>query len=61
VGCAKAKITEHGLGLAAGPSGLFGGDPSKEAGSTGFAVGRPGTCNPKSDGSTARASSLRLS
>jgi hypothetical protein len=58
--CAEVKTTKLGLGLAAGWSGLFGGDSSKETGSTGFAVGRPGACDPKSDGSAVRASSLRL-
>jgi hypothetical protein len=57
--CDKAKLSELGLGLATGRAGLFGGHPSK-VGSTGFAVGCPGTCDPKSDGSVARASSSRL-
>jgi hypothetical protein len=58
--CDKAKLSELGLRLAAGQAGLIGGHPSKEVGSTSFVVGCPGTCDPKSDGSAARASSSRL-
>jgi hypothetical protein len=49
MGCYKEKNKniEHGLGSEVGPSRSFGGDPRKEACSTGLVVGCPGWAIPK--------------